>query len=69
MVFNATFSNISIILLQSVLLVEETRVKLEKTTDLSEVTDVPEMRASLPLAGPKKFVWASKKLESLVQMA
>jgi len=39
MVFNATFNNISIILLQSVLLVEETRVNLEKTTDLSEVTD------------------------------
>ena len=35
MVFNATFSNISVISWQSVLLVEET----EKTTDLSQATD------------------------------
>jgi hypothetical protein len=59
MVFNATFSNISIILLQSVLLVEETKVKLEKTTD----------KLYHIMQCPKKFVWASKKLESLVQMA
>ena len=38
MVFNATFSNISVILLQSVLLVEETGGP-EKTTDLLQVTD------------------------------
>jgi hypothetical protein len=36
MVFNATFINISVILWQSVLLVEETG---EKTTDLPKVTD------------------------------
>jgi hypothetical protein len=38
---NATFNNISVILWQSVLLVEETRKLeyLEKTTDLSQVTD------------------------------
>jgi hypothetical protein len=36
MVFNATFNNISVILWQSVLLVEETG---EKTTDLPKVTD------------------------------
>jgi hypothetical protein len=35
MVFNATFNNISVILWQSILLVEETG----KTTDLSQVTD------------------------------
>ena len=35
MVFNATFNNITAILWQSVLLVEETR----ETTDLSQVTD------------------------------
>ena len=35
MVFNATFNNISVISWQSVLLVED----LEKTTDLSQVTD------------------------------
>ena len=40
MVFNGTFNNISVILWQSVLLVEETRVKyLEKTTDMSQVSD------------------------------
>ena len=39
MVFNATFSNIAVISWQSVLLVEETGVSGEKTTDLSQVTD------------------------------
>jgi hypothetical protein len=40
MVFNATFSNILIILWRSVLLLEENEVHvLEKTTDLSQVTD------------------------------
>jgi hypothetical protein len=40
MVFNATFGNISIILWRSVLLLEENGVHvLEKTTDLSQVTD------------------------------
>ena len=38
MVFNATFNNISVILWRSILLVEETG-DLEKTTDLSQVTD------------------------------
>jgi hypothetical protein len=38
MVLNATFNNISVILWQSVLLVEETRV-LGNTTNLSQVTD------------------------------
>ena len=38
MVVNATFTNISVILWQSVLLVEETGLP-EKTTDLSQVTD------------------------------
>ena len=38
MVFNATFNNISVISLWSVLLVEETVVP-EKTTDLPQVTD------------------------------
>ena len=38
MVFNATFNNISVISWRSVLLVEETEY-LEKTTDLSQVTD------------------------------
>jgi hypothetical protein len=38
MVFNATFSNISVISWWSVLLVDETGVH-EKTTDLSQVTD------------------------------
>jgi hypothetical protein len=38
MVFNATFNYISVILWQSVLLVKETEY-LEKTTDLSLVTD------------------------------
>jgi hypothetical protein len=37
-VLNATFNNISVILCQSVLLVEDTGVP-EKTTDLSHVTD------------------------------
>jgi len=35
MIFNATFSNISVISQKSALLVEETR----KNTDLSQVTD------------------------------
>jgi hypothetical protein len=39
MVLNDTFNNISIISWLSVLLVEETRLPLEKTTDLSQVTD------------------------------
>jgi len=38
MVFNATFNNISVISLRSVLFVEETGIS-EKTTDLSQVTD------------------------------
>jgi hypothetical protein len=38
MVFNATFNNISVISLRSVLLVEETAV-LEKTTNLAQITD------------------------------
>ena len=38
MVFIATFNNMSVILWRSVLLVKETGV-LEKTTDLSQVTD------------------------------
>jgi hypothetical protein len=38
MVFNATYNNISVISCQPVLLVEEIGV-LEKTTDLSQVTD------------------------------
>jgi len=37
-VFNATFNNISVILWWPVLLVEETEY-LDKTTDLSQVTD------------------------------
>jgi hypothetical protein len=37
MVLNATFNNISVISWRSLLLVEETGV--EKTTDLSQVTD------------------------------
>ena len=37
MVFNATFSNISVISWRSVLMVEETEYP-EKTTDLSQVT-------------------------------
>ena len=40
MVFNATFNNISLIVWQLVLLVEETEYQ-EKTTDLSHVTDKP----------------------------
>ena len=39
MVFNATFNNISVISWQPVLLVEETGVPREKTTDLLKVTD------------------------------
>jgi hypothetical protein len=38
MVFNAIFNNISVISWWSVLLVEETGVYLEKTTDMSQVT-------------------------------
>ena len=39
MVFNATLNNISVISWRSVLLMEETGVVEEKTTDLSQVTD------------------------------
>ena len=39
MVFYATFSNISVISLRSVLLVEETGGPGKKNTDLSQVTD------------------------------
>jgi hypothetical protein len=39
MVFNITFNNISIILLQSVLMVEKTGVPGKKTTDLLQATD------------------------------
>ena len=39
LVFNVTFNNISDRLWQSVLLVEETEVPGEKTTDLWQVTD------------------------------
>jgi hypothetical protein len=40
MVFIATFSNISVISWQSVLLVEETKLEYpERTTELSQVTD------------------------------
>jgi hypothetical protein len=39
MVFNATFNNISVMLWQSVLLVEETGIPGKKTTNLSQVTD------------------------------
>jgi hypothetical protein len=38
MVFNATFNNISVILWRSVLFAEETEY-LEKTTEMSQVTD------------------------------
>jgi hypothetical protein len=38
MVFNSTFNNISVMLWQSVLLVEETR-EPEKTSDLLQITD------------------------------
>ena len=38
MVFNATFNSISVILWQSVLMVEETEYP-EETTDLPQVTD------------------------------
>jgi hypothetical protein len=38
MAFNATVNNISVTLWRSVLLVEETGVNLEKTTDLPQVT-------------------------------
>jgi hypothetical protein len=38
LVFNTTFNNISVILWQSVLLVEETGVP-QKSTDLPQVTD------------------------------
>ena len=40
MVFNAIFNNLSVISWRSVLLVEETREYPEKTTDLSQVTDI-----------------------------
>ena len=39
MVFNAIFSNISVMSWRSVLLVEETGVSAKKTTDLPQVTD------------------------------
>jgi hypothetical protein len=39
MVFNATFNNISDISWRSVLLVEETGIPQEKTTNLPQVTD------------------------------
>ena len=39
MALNATFNNISVISWRSVLLVEETGVSGQKTTDLSQVTD------------------------------
>ena len=39
MVFNAPFNNISAISWRSVLLVGETGVPIEKTTDLPQVTD------------------------------
>ena len=39
MVFTATLNNISVISWQSVLLMEETTNKTEKTTDLSKVTE------------------------------
>ena len=39
MVFNATFNNISVISWRPVLLVEANRSPLEKTTELSQVTD------------------------------
>jgi hypothetical protein len=39
MVFNATFNNISVIPRRSILLVEETVVYQEKSTDLSQVID------------------------------
>jgi len=39
MVFNATFNNISVIPRRSILLVEETVIYLEKSTDLSQVID------------------------------
>jgi hypothetical protein len=39
MVFNTTLINISVVSWRSVLLVEETGIYREKTTDLSQVTD------------------------------
>ena len=39
MVFKATFNNIPVISWRSVLLVKETEVRGEKTTDLSQITD------------------------------
>jgi hypothetical protein len=39
MLLNVTFNNISVISWRSILLVEETEVSGEKTTDLSQVTD------------------------------
>ena len=39
MAFNATLNNISILMWRSFLLVEETGVSGEKTTDLPQVTD------------------------------
>ena len=39
MLLNVTFNNISVISWRSILLVEETEVPGEKTTDLPQVTD------------------------------
>jgi len=47
MVFNATFNNISVILWQSVLLVEKTRVPGENH-DLPQVTDKLNVVSSTP---------------------
>ena len=46
---------------------ENNSVKIREK--ISEKRAVPEMHEDKPLAGPKFFFWASKKLESLAQMA